>query len=109
MNTLAETIIEQINTIDRFALMAYGAKEFVRLPESFEYKNTKYLGGLKFKVNGLKHKGYVLILLNAMDEYEVVTYKIRKLAFIEVEHRTGVYAEDLVNVLDALVEYKKVA
>jgi hypothetical protein len=35
---IARTIIEQIKYADKWALMAYGSKNFVALPESKEYQ-----------------------------------------------------------------------
>lgn len=55
---IAKIIIEQINSIDRWALGAYGSTNFYHIPESPEFA-----GGLIFSVNGLVHKGKVKILL----------------------------------------------
>jgi hypothetical protein len=61
---IARTILEQIKFGDKWALIAYGASNYVALPESKEYQ-----GGVKFQVNGLKHKGTVLVQLKWIDTY----------------------------------------
>lgn len=64
--SIARTIINQINEFDRWALMAFGAQNFVALEE-----NKEFQGGVRFNVNGLKHKGTVLIQLRWVDDYTV--------------------------------------
>ena len=64
---IAETILEQIQFGDRYALWAWGATNFVALQESKEYQ-----GGLSFKVNGLFLKGWVKICLRWVDDYTIV-------------------------------------
>jgi hypothetical protein len=46
---IARTILGQIKYGDKWALMAYGATNFIELQETKDFK-----GGVKFKVNGLK-------------------------------------------------------
>jgi len=72
---IAKTIRNQIIACDPSALMAYGAKQFVALTEKTA-GNLTSLGGLSFKVNGLKHKGHVIINLMGNDTYTVRTWKI---------------------------------
>ena len=91
---IAKTILEQIRTIDPRATWAWGAKDFV---------NTG--AGLQFKVGGLaKFKGHVHVKLNASDLYDVEFYKIRA-GNIKVTNKfDDVFAEDLVNVIDSVVQ-----
>ena len=55
---IAKTIIQQIQYADKWFLPAVGAANFLALPESKEFQ-----GGLRFKCNGLAHKGFVEISL----------------------------------------------
>lgn len=89
---IAKTIINQINAIDRFALAAYGAKNFIAYEESDGYE-----GGLSFDVNGLNFQGKVFVMLNWADEYEIKFVNILDATIKEVR---GVYCDELVAVLD---------
>ena len=64
---IAETILEQIQFTDRYALWAWGATNYVALQESKEYQ-----GGLEFQVNGLTHKGWVKVCLRWVDVYTII-------------------------------------
>ena len=64
--TIPQIIISQIQSIDNWALSAYGSNNFYSIDESSEYQ-----GGLGFSVNGLNHKGEVKILLKWIDVYEI--------------------------------------
>jgi len=105
---IAKTIQSQIIACDPSALMAYGAKQFVALTEKTAGSLTS-LGGLSFKVNGLKHKGHVIINLMGNDTYTVRTWKI-VMSGKNIGKRTmkeemeNVYADQLVQVLDSFVE-----
>ncbi len=102
ISSVADTIRNQIRAIDRNALMAWGAKEFVGtknpcLPE-------KQIGeGLQFRVNGSKHKGYIIVLLAPNDLYNIFAYKIVKLNVKVVKRVNGVFVEDLVRALDEII------
>ena len=89
---IANTIINQINAIDRFALGAYGAKNFIAYEES-----ERYDGGLSFDVNGLNFQGKVYVMLNWLDEYEIRFVDENQITVKEVK---GVYCDMLVDVLD---------
>lgn len=93
--TIAKTIISQINAIDRRAIWAWGAKDFV---------NTGT--GLQFKVGGLaKFKGHVHIKLDeGSDLYDIEFYKIRKGEIKVVHDCRGIFADNLVNVIDMVVQ-----
>jgi hypothetical protein len=90
--SIAKTIISQIQYGDRWFLPAVGAKNFVALPESKEFQ-----GGVRFKVNGLKHKGYVSVELRWVDDY-TVSFLNRKGEV--VKQCEGVYCDMLVDILD---------
>ena len=89
---IAKTIIAQINYADKWALMAYGSKNYMALPESKEYQ-----GGLQFKVNGFHHKGFVRVQLKWIDTYTITFLNKKGDVKKEVE---DVYCDMLVNVLD---------
>ena len=58
--------------------------------------------GLKFKVQGFKHRGYVSVVYNAgRDLFDVVLYDYRMAVKEQTE---GVYFDMLVDVIDGLVE-----
>lgn len=97
---IAKTILSQIRYVDRCALMAWGAKDFVALPESKIYQ-----GGVRFKVNGLTFKGWVSIELRWMDDYTISFINKKAEVVKEVE---GVYCDMLVNVID-FIEGKQAA
>lgn len=89
---IARTILEQIKYGDKWALMAYGAKNFTALNESKDFQ-----GGIKFQVNGLKHKGTVIIQLKWIDTYTIIFIDKKGITMKEVE---DVYCDTLVDVLD---------
>ena len=89
---IAKTIIQQIQYGDRWFLPAVGAKNFIALPESKEFQ-----GGVRFNVNGLKHKGLVKIELRWVDDYTVSFLSRTGDLMKQVE---GVYCDMLVEILD---------
>ena len=116
---IAETIRYQITTLDRMALWAWGAKDFVAIPEGQHKPAARMhgltkpiLGGLHFRVNGKTFKGHVYVTLNASDEYDiqaVTPIRTNRKTFATSGGKlkvamTGVYAEDLVNMLDSFIE-----
>lgn len=92
--TVAQTILSQIRSIDFWAMGAWGAKELVAMND-----------GLKFKTSGtVKWKGYVYVKYDyGRDLYDVIFARIRKMAWVEDEKVEGVYAEDLVRIIDSRV------
>lgn len=70
----------------------HGAKNFLALPESKQYQ-----GGVRFNVNGLKHKGLVMVELRWMDDYTVSFLSKKGEVKKKVE---GVYCDMLVHILD---------
>ena len=100
---IAQTIHAQIRTMDPVALMAWGAKEFAALGEKPVGTRTG-LAGLRFKVNGMKHKGYVEVMLMPSDTYTVRIFSIRAGKVKEKGMADDVYAEDLAGLIDFMVE-----
>lgn len=90
--SIAKTIINQIKYGDRMALMAWGATNFIALNESKEFQ-----GGVRFKVNGLKFKGYVQVQLRWVDDY---TISFIKKTGETVKQLEMVYCDMLVDVID---------
>jgi len=65
---IAETIFHQMKTIDMNLMMCMGF-----------HKPMVIESGLQFKVNGLKHRGTVRIILNkALDTYEIYLGKQKR-------------------------------
>lgn len=92
--TVAQTILSQIKTIDPRALWAWGAKDLINMGN-----------GLKFKTSGMtRWKGYVYVKYNeGMDLYDIDFFRFRKMEPIYDKKVEGIYAEDLVNVIDGVV------
>ena len=91
---IAQTILDQIKTIDPMALPAWGAKDLMNMGD-----------GLKFKTTGMTpYKGYVYIKYVAgRDLYEVQFFRFRKLEMKMDKVVEDVYAQDLVSVIDNFV------
>ena len=105
---IAETIMFQIKTLDKWALAAFGAKNFramggdkYRAAAQFKGLCGGYLGGLCFKVNGITFKGDIMITLNGSDLYDIQAYSNKGVLKCCL---SDVYAEDLVYFLDRLIE-----
>lgn len=89
---IAQIILDQIKYADRSALMAWEANSFCAISESKEFE-----GGLCFKVNGLKHKGWVKIGLRWADDYSIIFINQNREVVKTIE---GVYCDMLVDVID---------
>jgi hypothetical protein len=89
---IAKTIINQIKALDFWFLGAVGAQKFIALPESKEFQ-----GGVQFKVNGMRHKGYVKIELRWVDDYTITFMKRNGDVVKQCE---GVYCDMLIDILD---------
>ena len=92
---IAQTILSQIRTIDPRATWAWGAKDFVNTGK-----------GLQFRTGGLaKHKGLVHVKYNeAEDLYDIDYLKIKKGVPTVVHYQKGIFADNLVNVIDMVVQ-----
>jgi len=90
----AKIILSQIKQLDRMAIFAWGAKNFVDMGN-----------GLKFNTSGMvKWKGHVHIKYDeGQDLYNIDFYKIRKAAVTFTRRLEGVFAEDLVTLIDDVV------
>ena len=93
--SIAQTILDQIRTLDTWALNAWGAKNLTKTSTD----------GLQFKSSGMtKWKGFVTIELDrGSDTYTVSFQRIRKMELITDKLIRDVYAMDLINVIDAQV------
>lgn len=93
MNT-ALIIRGQIYAIDPMAMPAWGAKDLMNMGD-----------GLKFKTSGMvKWKGYVYIKYDeGMDLYNIDFFQIRNVEIKYTKRLEGVYAEDLVRLIDEVV------
>lgn len=94
MSSIASTILNQIKTIDFWALGAWGAKELVNTGD-----------GLKFKTSGsVRWKGYVHVKYDyGKDLYNVDFFRIRKAQVITDKKVEGIFVEDLVNTIELQV------
>ena len=92
--SVAQTILSQIKTLDWSAMIAWGAKDLVDMSE-----------GLKFKTSGMvKWKGYVYVKYNeGNDLYDIDFFRVRGVDVKYVKQAKGIYAEDLVWVIDGVV------
>ena len=92
--TVAHTILDQIKMADRAAMMAWGAKELVRIEN-----------GLRFKSTGMvKWKGYVEVkYVEGRDLYTIEFFKMRKGERKIAKSVTDIYCDELVSVIDSVV------
>ena len=92
--SIAKTIHQQINAIDRAAFFAWGAKEMIA--------NTN---GLQFKTTGMvRWKGWVDVKYNdGTDLYDIDFFRIRAGKLIMDRKVTDIFAEDLVRTIDGQV------
>lgn len=93
--SIAKTILSQIKTLDPMALFAWGAKDFVNMGN-----------GLKFKTSGMVGwKGYVYVKYDeGLDLYNVIFAKIRKSDWIVQKEVSGVYFDQLIDIIDEQVK-----
>ena len=94
MNTIGATILQQINTLDRRAMAAWGAKDIVYMRS-----------GLKFKSSGMvKRKCYVYIQYDSgLDLYNIQFARIRKGEWIVDCELPMVFCDGLVEHIDGYV------
>lgn len=93
MNT-AQIILSQIKQLDRMALGAWGAKELMNMGD-----------GLKFKTSGMvRWKGYVYVKYDeGQDLYNIDFFKVRNAEIKYTRQLEGVFAEDMVRLIDEVV------
>lgn len=92
--SIAKTILSQIKALDFWAMGAWGAKDLVAMKD-----------GLKFKTSGMvRWKGYVYVKYDeGKDLYDVIFARIRKLEWVEDKKVCGVFADNLVEVINTHV------
>jgi hypothetical protein len=91
---VANIILNQIKTMDKWAFGDWGSKDFVAMKD-----------GLKFKTSGMvKWKGYVYVQYNeGSDLYNVIFGKIIKHEWKVQKQVDDVYFDQLVDVIDSKV------
>jgi hypothetical protein len=92
---VARTILTQIKQLDRMVLAAWGAKDYVETKE-----------GVQFRVGGMaKFKGLVHVKYNrGADAYDIDFIKMRKGMPVVTHDCARIYADNLVNVIDMVVQ-----
>ena len=68
---VAETIIKQMKCPHVFKFLSWGATNFACGVVANKAKENGHNAALRFWVNGMKHKGFVLVMLNWLDYYDV--------------------------------------
>lgn len=86
-------------------LMVWGSSSFLTFNDN-QFTNIPHLGGLIFKVNGLKHKKHVMIRLAPNDTYtvEIGTFTKSKGTWVCKTQLTNIYCDMLHETIDDLVE-----
>lgn len=103
-NVTAQTILGQIKALDRHALMAWGAKDYMSTTTGFQFNGKFESGaGVMFTVRGSNFKGKIAIVYNSLDTYDIFAFVIRKLEVKVKDVRRNVMVEDLVTTLDDLI------
>lgn len=104
-SNVAQTILSQIKAIDRRALPAWGAKDFVSSSSAANIGGVKvgHNGYLQMTVRGGKFMGKIIIGLSGLDLYDIAAFKIRLAEVKLVKHVEGIYADQLVEVLDGII------
>jgi len=101
---IANTIRDQILASDRSAMMAWGSQQLAALPEKLLAPGKVQLGGLQFKVNGAKFKGFVIVRLMGDDTYTIVLRKVRGAKVSDIKTLDDVYCDTLMTTIDQLIE-----
>ena len=94
---VAIKIIDQINTLDKHALGSWGYRSIVYSNDSIE-----------FHVNGSKTRpgARIKIKLTAGDLYDIDLYRVVNTNVVYDERLVGIFADQLVEVIDGLVGWK---
>ena len=87
--TIPNEIKRQLYCLDKNLMWGLGAN-------SFSGNETT----LFFKVQGVKHKGFVSIHLNGLDLYDIEIFKIRAGVTKVIKTLDDAYAEDLPGILE---------
>jgi len=87
---VSDTILKQIKALDKWALMSWGAKNYVSSDK-----------GIEFDVKGSKFRGKVIIALDkGSDTYVIELGNVRNLKWKSKRTIKSIFAGDLVNILD---------
>lgn len=95
---IAQTILKQIKALEPWALGAWGARSMMLSSEE---------GFLSFKVTTpkIRRGGLVKVFYDrGSDLYAIKAYRIIGAKITVIGERADVYAEDLVDVIDSLIE-----
>ena len=96
--TIAQIIIDQITTLDRMAIFAWGTSKAAPIPEV----EGEHLGGLKLTIQNnpsIRELATIEILLNGSDLYDVRIYSPKK----EYLNKLDFFCGDLVDLIDGVV------
>jgi len=109
MENVGNIIFNQLKSLDLNSLYAWGASSFKSFKENqfLNEDNKNHLGGLIFKVNGLKHKKHVLITLNYKDYYDIQIGTLSNGSFIKRKNSQTLHdidVDSLIESIDNLVE-----
>lgn len=91
--------LNQLKRINTALFICWGATAFTRFAADKPYEDLSK--ALRFKVNGLKHKGHVYIFLDFDDTYKIV-YTTIKGRVLHVNKM--IYFDQLTEVIDDYVE-----
>lgn len=91
---VAETILSQLRTLNKWALGSWAAREFVVIDN-----------GLQFRVRGNKIKvgGRVQITLNSRDLYDIKLLMVRGVNVTTKAEVADVFVDSLVDALDSII------
>lgn len=103
---IAKTIIDQIKATDFWALGAWGARNYVSLPEGQKDGFGYVVGGLQFDVSGrkLQRGGKVIVYLMGNDTYTVRVIKVIGSKITEVKTVKEVYCDGLMETINNIIE-----
>ena len=100
---VAQTILNQLKIMGTHDMMCWGVHALKAIKEG-QLSETPHMGGLIFRVNGLKFKGQVFIKLTPLDLYQVEIGNLRKGSWTAKQTVENVFVDDLVQTIDSLVE-----
>ncbi|MCP4526652.1 MAG: hypothetical protein GY833_12175 [Aestuariibacter sp.] len=91
---IAETILKQLRTLDKWALGSWAARDFIAIDS-----------GIQFRVRGTKVKvgGMVQITLNGRDLYDIKLLTIRGVNVKTKAEVNDIFVDSLVDALDSVI------
>lgn len=102
----ADTIMSQMKTtVGLPVIWSWGASAYQYLTDkNLQEMDIEGIAGLKFRVNGKKHKGHVLVVLNVLDYYDVYIGNVRS-GKIQVKDKiSDLDFTEFASVIDSKVE-----